>query len=61
MKKLIAMLLALVMVIGLVACGNDTPETTAPVAGCESPPADTTAPGEAGTIKVAAIGTAYGS
>ena len=30
MKKLIAMLLACVMVLGLVACGGNTPETTAP-------------------------------
>ena len=28
MKKILAMLLALVMVMGLVACGNSTPETT---------------------------------
>ena len=31
MKKLIALLLALVMVIGLVACGNKAPEVEAPV------------------------------
>ena len=31
MKKLIALLLALVMVIGLVACGNKAPEAEAPV------------------------------
>ena len=31
MKKLIAMLLALVMVLSLVACGNDTPADEAPV------------------------------
>ena len=30
MKKLLALLLAVVMVFGLVACGGDTPETTAP-------------------------------
>ena len=30
MKKLIAMLLACVMVLGLVACGGNAPETTAP-------------------------------
>ena len=39
MKKLIAMLLALVMVLAMVACGNTTPETTAPAA-----PAETNAP-----------------
>ena len=32
MKKLIALLLACVMVLGLVACGGNAPETTAPVA-----------------------------
>ena len=31
MKKLIALLLACVMVLGLVACGGNAPETTAPV------------------------------
>ena len=30
MKKILAMLLALVMVLGLVACGGNAPETTAP-------------------------------
>ena len=30
MKKILAMLLALVMVMGLVACGGNAPETTAP-------------------------------
>ena len=60
MKKIIALVLALVMVMGLVACGNTAPETTAPVAG-ESTPVETTAPAEAVTIKVAAIETAYGS
>ena len=33
MKKIVALLLAFVMVLGLVACGNDAPETTAPVSG----------------------------
>ena len=42
MKKLIALLLACVMVLGLVACGNDAPETTAPAAGGESTPAEST-------------------
>ena len=61
MKKIMALVLALVMVLGLVACGNTPAETTAPVAG-ESTPAETTAPvAEAVTIKVAAIETAYGS
>ena len=43
MKKLIALLLACVMVLGLVACGGNAPETTAPNAGGESTP-ETTAP-----------------
>jgi len=38
MKKLIALLLALVMVIGLVACGNDAPAADAPKA--DAPAAD---------------------
>ncbi len=41
MKKLIAMLLALVMVLGLVACGEETVETTAP-ANNETTPVETT-------------------
>ena len=53
MKKLIAMLLACVMVLGLVACGGNAPETTAPAG--ESTP-ETTAPAaegpEAITLKV---------
>ena len=63
MKKIIALVLALVMVLGLVACGGEKPaETTAPNAGNESTPVETTAPAaEAVTIKVAAIETAYGS
>ena len=61
MKKIIALLLAFVMVLGLVACGGEkAPETTAPVAGNDAP--ETTAPvAETVTIKVAAIETAYGS
>ena len=41
MKKLIALLLALVMVIGLVACGNtpaETPEEPETTAGTEAQP-----------------------
>ena len=57
MKKLIALLLACVMVLGLAACGGDKPaETTAPNAGNETP-AETTAPAASGeaeaiTLKV---------
>ena len=59
MKKIIALVLALVMALGLVACGNTPAETTAPQGG-DAP--ETTAPvAEAVTIKVAAIETAYGS
>ena len=42
MKKLIALLLALVMVIGLVACGNNNAET--PLAATNSPPVATKPP-----------------
>ena len=59
MKKLIALLLACVMVLGLVACGGNAPETTAPNAGGETTPAapETTAPAASGeaeaiTLKV---------
>ena len=38
MKKFLAMLLALTMVLSLAACGGEkAPETTAPVAGTEAP------------------------
>ena len=56
MKKLIALLLACVMVLGMVACGGDKPaETTAPQAGNDTP--ETTAPAASGeaeaiTLKV---------
>lgn len=44
MKKLIALLLAMVMVLSMVACGNtETPETTKPQAG-ESQPAENDTP-----------------
>ena len=60
MKKIIALVLAMVMVLGLVACGGNAPETTAPAGENNAP--ETTAPAaEAVTIKVAAIETAYGS
>ena len=64
MKKIIALLLAMVMVLGLAACGGEkAPETTAPAANNNDTPA-TEAPATeapAVTIKVAAIETAYGS
>ncbi|MBR2048564.1 MAG: hypothetical protein IJ960_08220 [Oscillospiraceae bacterium] len=44
MKKLIALLLAVVMVFGLVACGEKTPETTAPNETQGTTPPETTAP-----------------
>ena len=59
MKKILAMLLALVMVLGLVACGgNDAPETTAPVD--ESTPADTNAPAVSDVEYKIAMITDYG-
>ena len=52
MKKLIALLLACVMVLGLVACGGGNTETQ-PQAGGDTTPADTTPAGpEAITLKV---------
>ena len=64
MKKLIALLLACVMVLGLVACGNDAPETTAPAAGGETTPAESTpaesTPAAEGTEYKVAMITDYG-
>ena len=61
MKKIIALMLALVMVLGLVACGGEkAPETTAP-AGNDAPETTAPAAAEPVTIKVAAIETAFGS
>ena len=58
MKKLIALLLACVMVLGLVACGGNAPETTAP-AGGESTP-ETTAPAVSEVAYKVAMITDYG-
>ena len=65
MKKIIALVLALVMVMGLVACGGEkkaeetkAPEASTPV---ESQTAETQPVAKDVTIKVAAIETAYGS
>ena len=46
MKKLLSLVLAVVMVLGLVACGGNAPETTAPAAPVETTPAapETTEP-----------------
>ena len=40
MKKIIALILTLVMVLALAACGGDAPETTAPNTGNETPVLD---------------------
>ena len=53
MKKLIALLLAMVMVLGLVACGTEKPaETKAPEAGVEAPATEggNEAPAAAGSV-----------
>ena len=57
MKKIIALLLALVMVLSLAACGAKAPADEAPKTEAEAPAAVE----EGTTIKVAAIETAYGS
>ena len=44
MKKLLSLVLAVVMVLGLVACGGNAPETTAPAETNPAAPAETTAP-----------------
>ena len=62
MKKILAMLLALVMVLGLVACGGETtPTTNAPAAStpAESTPAESTPTVDGTEYKVAMI-TDYG-
>ena len=62
MKKILAMLLALIMVLGLVACGGNAPETTAPAetnAPAESTPAETTPAVSDVEYKIAMI-TDYG-
>lgn len=53
MKKIIAMLLAVMMVVGMfAACGNDAPETTAPAAPVESNPETTAPAADAGNEEV---------
>ena len=44
MKKLLSLVLAVVMVLGLVACGGNAPETTAPAETNPAAPVETTAP-----------------
>lgn len=44
MKKLLSLVLAVVMVLGLVACGGNAPETTAPAESTPAAPVETTAP-----------------
>ena len=58
MKKLIALLLACVMVLGLVACGGNAPETTAPADGESTP--ETTAPAVSEVAYKVAMITDYG-
>ena len=58
MKKLIAMLLALVMVLGLAACGGSNTETEAPTT-TAAPPETTQAAAEATTETPAASGRVY--
>ena len=59
MKKLIALLLACVMVLGLVACGSKPVETTAPADG-ETTPVETTAPVASDVEYKVAMITDYG-
>ena len=59
MKKLIALLLACVMVLGLVACGSKPVETTAPADG-ENTPAETNAPVASDVEYKIAMVTDYG-
>ena len=52
MRKLLAMLLVFVMVLGLVACGNEPAETTAPSTAAPETQAPTTEPALSGTIAI---------
>ncbi|MBO4938168.1 MAG: extracellular solute-binding protein, partial [Oscillospiraceae bacterium] len=64
MKKLIALLLALVMVIGLVACGaEEAPATEAPVAdeGNDAPATEAPAADEGEKVTVTMIAAQYGN
>ena len=64
MKKIIAMLLCLAMVLSLAACGGSSAPAATEAPKADAPAAQapaTEAPAEAATIKVAAIETAYGS
>ncbi len=63
MKKIIALLLALVMVLSLAACGasEKAPETEGKTPETQAAAPETEAPVETVEIKVAAIETAYGS
>ncbi len=50
MKKLIALLLAMVMVLGLAACGGDKNDTTTPPAGDDTTPEGTNPPAAEGSV-----------
>ena len=60
MKKIIALLLAMAMVLSLAACGGSSESTATEAPKADAPAAEAPA-AEAVTIKVAAIETAYGS
>ena len=60
MKKIIALLLALAMVMSLAACGGKSEPAATEAPKADAPAAEAPA-AEAVTIKVAAIETAYGS
>ena len=61
MKKIIALLLALVMVMSLAACGGSSAPAATEAPKAEAPAATEAPATEPVTIKVAAIETAYGS
>ena len=54
MKKLLSLVLAVVMVLGLVACGGNAPETTAPVETTPAAP-ETTAAAVANVAEVKSL------
>ena len=61
MKKLLSLVLAVIMVLGLVACGGNTPETTAPDAGNAGTGETTPVAGEAASYTYKSYMSALGT
>ena len=61
MKKLLSLVLAVIMVLGLVACGGNAPETTAPDAGNAGTGETTPVAGEAASYTYKSYMSALGT